>query len=96
MKHLRLTGELPTRTSLRSRTPLSILPTLFSWMRGRRVEDRGAGSFPAFSPAPVVPIVDELNAIIDERFGIASCPSCGEKVAVLVDGVCRDCGPEVA
>ena len=90
MKHLRLPVEASrTQPPL---SPLAIFPTLLSWMRGRRVVDRGAGSFPAFSPAPVQPIVDELNAIIDERFGIATCPLCKEKVAVLVDGICRDCG----
>ena len=95
MKHLRTT--LPGESTLpSSSTPLAILSTLFSWMRGRKVEDRGAGLSPAFTPAPVASIVDELNAIIDERFGIASCPSCGEKVAVLVDGVCLDCQPEDA
>ena len=98
LKHLRLPGEIPTRTSLRSRTPLAIFPTLRRVMRGWKVVDRGGGFQPSFLPAPVQPteVVDQMNAIIDERFGIATCPTCGEKVAVLIGGVCRDCQPEDA
>lgn len=47
-----------------------------------------------FVDVPPSTIVDQLNAVIDERFGLAVCPSCLEKVAVLVGGVCRDCSEE--
>ena len=94
MKHLRLPVEaFRTQPSL---SPLAIFPTLRRVMRGWKVVDRGGGFQPSFLPAPVQPteVLSELNAIIDERFGIATCPECHEKVAVLVNGTCRDCGPE--
>ena len=94
MKHLRLPVEA-SRTQP-SPSPLAIFPTLRRVIRGWKVVDRGVGVSPSFLPAPVQPTVDEMNALIDERFGIATCPSCGERVAVLVDGVCRDCQPEDA
>ena len=89
MRVQRLSGAKTTPTSLGAPTPLTILTALFSWMRGWKVEDRGAGSFPAFSPAPVQPTVN-----IVAEYGVTVCPECGEKVAVLIDGLCLDCGPE--
>ena len=64
---------------------------LSSWMRGRRVEDRGAGLTPAFTPAPVQPTVN-----IVAEYGVTVCPECSEKVAVLIDGLCLDCGGDAA
>lgn len=66
-------------------------PTLLRAFRGRKVEDRGRGVAPPFRPVPVTP-----SRFESLRFGISYCPQCGEKVAVLCDGVCRDCGPDVA
>ena len=70
-------------------------PSLVSW-RGWKVVDRGRGFQPSFSPSPVTPteIIADMNRVIDEKFGLADCPECGLRVAVLVHGVCRDCGPE--
>ena len=64
-------------------------PPLSSWMRGRRVEDRGAGVYPSLRLPPVQPT---LNIVAE--YGVTFCPECGEKVAVLIGGCCLDCGPE--
>lgn len=63
-----------------------------SWLRGRKVVDRGAGVSPAFLPAPVPP----TSRYESLRFGITYCPECNQKVSVLCNGLCRDCGPEDA
>lgn len=52
---------------------------------------RNSGRWFVDVPPSTDQIVDQLNAVIDEKFGLAVCPSCLEKVAVLVDGECRDC-----
>ena len=93
LKHLRLPGEIPTRTSLRSRTPLAIFPTLRRVMRGWKVVDRGGGFQPSFLPAPVQP-TENIVVELDAEYGVTVCPECHEKVAVLIDGLCRDCGSE--
>ena len=64
---------------------------LSSWMRGRRVEDRGAGVYPSLRLPPVQPTVN-----IVAEYGVTFCPECGEKVAVLIDGLCLDCGGDAA
>ena len=64
---------------------------LSSWMRGRRVEDRGQGGTPSFRPVPVQPTVN-----IVAEYGVTDCPECGEKVAVLIGGCCLDCGGDAA
>lgn len=71
-------------------------PSLFRVIRGRKVVDRGQGVSPSFRPVPVDSTLGEMNHLIDERFGISHCPNCGLKVGVLVNGVCRDCSPDVA
>ena len=90
MKHLRstLSGELP-RMSPSSYAAPSPRPTIFKRrLMRRRVVD---------VPPPIDQTLREMNRIVDERFGLALCPECGFKVAVLVGGICRECGPnEVA
>lgn len=68
-------------------------PSLLRVLRGRKVEDRGRGVSPSFLlPSPVEP----TSRFESLRFGITYCPECGEKVSVLCNGICRDCGPDVA
>ena len=62
---------------------------LSSWMRGRRVEDRGAGVYPSLRLPPVQPTVN-----IVAEYGVTVCPACDRKCSVLVQGVCRDCHPQ--
>lgn len=78
-------------------------PSLSSWIRGRKVVDRGQGVAPPFRPVPVPTVgeqreavIAEMHALLQERFGISHCPNCGLKVSVLVKGTCRDCQPEDA
>lgn len=66
-------------------------PPLSSWIRGRKVVDRGQGVAPPFRPVPVPTSLYETL-----RFGIAYCPECHLKVSVLCNGKCRDCQPEDA
>lgn len=69
-------------------------PSLFRALRGRKVEDRGRESYPSFLiPPPVPPTVSRYESL---RFGITYCPECNAKVSVLVNGICRDCGPDDA
>lgn len=65
-------------------------PTLFRVIRGRKVVDRGQGVAPPFRPVPV----DSTSRYESLRFGITYCPECNNKVSVLCNGKCRDCGPE--
>ena len=65
-----------------------------SWsgvFRGRKVVDRAEGVYPSFLPPPGPPTVN-----IVAEYGVTVCPECGEKVAVLIDGQCRDCGGDAA
>ena len=68
---------------------------LSSWMRGRRVEDRGAGVYPSLRLPPVQP-TENIVVELDTTYGVTVCPVCGEKVAVITNRKCRDCGLDIA
>jgi hypothetical protein len=79
-------------------------PSWFGVIRGRKVEDRGRGSFPSFLTRPPVTTPDPFGVaedwnspeddIYNVQHGLTVCPECGEKVALLLSGICTDCGPE--